>query len=311
MAYAYFYENLVYQSIASNLGLKLEDFRFLPGIIPLPESGYELFALLDGIPTAAPVFAAGPDDRRFSGIYGALLQSQPDSFIVSVARANYENEKYWLPQQDMEMSKTPLYTPSSASISAFIAGGGSLDYKLDSSAYPPPSGVLYPCYPDIVVDQPFRLFNQIAQSSPFVFRMRFDRLVFLPVRPGGWFSQAVFTQAYASRGAGWQTGPGTVTWEELFGGDGILKYVCNGVLAVSGIFLELQSFGEYDSTIFESLKENGGTSVWPYYLGESNLNQDYAMGEDGSITITTTLPSPEILLFLIEAADISALTGRP
>ena len=309
MANAYFYENLVYQSVASSLGMKLADLRLLPQVIPLPDNDYELFSLLDGVPTGAPVFDVDPEIPRFSAIYDALLQSRQDSFTVSVAKTNHANAKYWLPG-DAEFPETPVYTPSSASISTSIAGGSSLDYTLDSSAYSAPAGVFYPSYPELVINQPFRMFNQIAEKSPFLFRMQFERLVRLPVRAGGWFSRAVFAQACASRGEGWRTGPGTVTWEELFGEDGILKYVCSGVLAVSGIVLELQSFGEYAADIFEALKKDG-TSVWPYYLNASNLVQEYAMAPDGSITITTRLPSPEILLLLVEAASITELLGQP
>src|SRR6185503_4211360 len=97
-----------------------------------------------------------------------------------------------------------------------------LQYELDSSRYPPPAQTLYPAYPSMLVDQPLLVFNRAAESNRFIFDMRFEKVASPVVRAGGWFSQAAFVSGYQSQGKGWKTGPNTVTWDELFGTDGIL-----------------------------------------------------------------------------------------
>ncbi|MGC1376168.1 MAG: hypothetical protein WA821_08100 [Anaerolineales bacterium] len=311
MADTFFYEELIYQAIASSMGLEPTSLRLFPTISLLNQDDYWLFNTFDIIPNSAPPFEINETAPLLGNTYGALLQSQPTSFPVTIAKKNFENPAYWLPANtSLGLPKTPVYSPTSAGISNSIAGGASLDFELDSSKYPSPVDVLYPSFPSFVVNQPLRTFNQIAGEKPFVFTMHFDKVVSLPVRPGGWFSQAVFAQAYQSGGKNWGTGPGTVTWDDLFGENGILKFIYNGVLAISGIVLELQSFGQYDSAILDALNNAGATSIWPFYLNIKNMTQQYALNEDGSIEITSQVPSPDILLLAMQAESIDNLLGN-
>jgi hypothetical protein len=312
MTDTYFYEQLIYEAIVSSIGLELTSLRLLPTIFPLPQDDRELFNLFDIIPSSAPLFEINENVPRFSSTYGVLLQSQPDSFTVTIAKKNFENPNYWLPADLLSgLPKTPLYSPTCADIStSSIAQGASLDFTLNSLNYSSPTNILYPSFPSFVVNQPFRMFNQIAEGNRFVFKLHFDKIVSPTVRVGGWFSQAVFTQAFQSGGKGWLTGPGTVTWDSLFGKDGILKFICNGALAVSGMVLELQSFGQYDSAMLNALKSNKATSIWPFYLNVENLIQEYVLGADGSIKTTSKVPSSEILLLVMQAASVKNLLSN-
>ena len=155
------------------------------------------------------------------------------------------------------------------------------------------------------------LFNQMAEANQFIFKLHFDRIALVPVRAGGWFSQAAFTQAFQSGGKNWITGPDTVTWEYLFGDNGILKYICNGTLAVSGMVIEIQSFGEYDNTMLNALKDNESTAIWPFYLSGDNLIQNYVLGTDKSIKITCKFPLTEVLQLAIGVANSNnCLAGK-
>ena len=244
---------------------------------------------------------------RLSVTYGEMLNSMPDSFVVSMARQSYANAAYWLPADPRSgQPKTPIYSPTSADVTAAVAQGSTLQYKLDSSSYPPPRQLLYPSYPSMVVDQPLLVFNRAAERNRFIFTMLFGKVASPVVRAGGWFSQAAFVSGYQSQGKGWKTGPNTVTWDELFGTDGILQFTTNGLLAVSGITVTLQCFGGYDQATLNVLQSSKGTAVWPYYLNVPNQTQSYELCEDGSITLTTVVPAPEALLFLLLTCEIKA-----
>jgi len=307
MADTYSYETLIYEAIASSIGLSISNLRGLPGILPLPSSDYDLFQLLDLIPSRSPMIEVNASTPRLSVTFGKMLNSMPDSFSVNLARKNYENAAYWLPADPQSgQPKTPIYSPTSADVTAAVAHGSKLQYKLDSSSYPTPTQILYPSYPSMVVSQPFLMFNRAAENNRFIFNMLFEKVASPVVMAGGWFSQAAFTSGYQSHGAGWKTGPNTVTWDELFGTDGILQFITNGLLAVSGVTVTLQCFGGYDQATLNVLQSSKGTAVWPYYLNVPNQTQSYELGEDGSITITTVVPASEVLLLLLLTSEIKA-----
>lgn len=310
MTDTYFYEKLIFGAIASSIHLDMDSLRLLPTIPLIPESDYGLFNLLDIVPSSGPMFDINQSIPRFSSTYGELLASQPSSLGTTIAKTNFNNQDNWLPAEPSSgLPKTPIYTPSLADISDAIAKGASFDFKLDSSAYPSPTGIFYPSFPSFIVNSFFLMFNQIAESERFIFTLHFDKMVSLPVNPGSWFTSAAFTQAYQSNGVGWLTGPGTVTWDSLFGANGILQFICNGLLAVSGIVLELQIFGKYDNAMLYALKTAHATSIWPFYLNVANLTQTYTLNSDESITITSQVPSSETLLFAMEAASVNFLMG--
>jgi hypothetical protein len=312
MADATSYEYLIYEAIASSIGINISNLRVLPRVIGLLSSDYSLFQLLDLIPSNSPTIEMNASAPRLSVTYGKMLNSMPDSFTVSIARQNYANDVYWLPALPGRggQPKTPIYSPTSADVAAAVAQGNTLQYTLDSSNYPTPPQLLYPSFPSVVVNQRFLQFNQAAENNRFIFNMVFEKVASPVVRPAGWFSQAAFVSGYQSQGAGWTTGPNTVTWDELFGADGILQFLFNGLLAVSGLTVTLQCFGSYDQATLNFLESSKGTAVWPYYLNVPNQTQSYELGEDGSITITTSVPASEVLLFLMTAAPVSALSGN-
>lgn len=294
-----FYNNFIFETIASHIGLKIIDLRLFPMTQSVPKDDYKLFNLFDIIPDSGPLFHTNNGAPCFSSTYEELLQSQPESFTTKTAKINFNNPKYWL------QPNTPVYTPSSADISDSVSRGGAFNFEFDSLDTPCINDVIYQSFSGFIANQPFLIFNKIAEANRFVFKLHFDKMALIPVRPSGWFSQAAFTQAFKSDGDGWVSGSGTTTWDNLFSDDGILKLICNGVLAVSGMVLEIQSFGKYDNVMLNALKSNKATSIWPFYLNVENLMQDYVLGTDESIKITSQTPSSEILLLAMEVAQIS------
>jgi hypothetical protein len=307
------YEILIYEAIASSLGMDISNLRGLPSVIPLPGSDYDLFQLLDLVPSRSPTIEVNASAHRLSVTYGEMLNSMPDSLIVSMARENYAKAAYWLPADPRSgQPKTPIYSPTSADVTAAVAHGSTLQYELDSSSYPPHTPILYPSFPSMVINLPLLGFNRAAESNRFIFNMRFGKVASPVVRAGGWFSQAAFVSGYQSQGKGWKTGPNTVTWDELFGAEGILQFITNGLLAVSGVTVTLQCFGGYDQATLNLLRSSKGTAAWPYYLNVPTQTQSYELGEDGSLTITTVVPASEVLLFLLLTSGIKAglVSGR-
>jgi hypothetical protein len=300
------YEELIIKEISSSLTLDLANLRWFP-IVPLfPKSDCELFNLLDIIPKKG--FIANVDDQStlFSKAYGQLLDAQKDSFAIDIARKNYAKEDFWLKCNTV---KTPIFKPDSAGILTALSNGASFDFTFDSKNYPPPKIELFPSYPNLIIFQPFLDFNEMAREERFVFKLHFDKIVHVPIRFGSWFNQGVFVKAFTDKG-NWMTGPNLVTWDELFGANGVLTLFTNGLLVASGMTLEIQSFAKYDLKTLLLLKSNLLTSVWPFYLNPEDARCSFDIGTDGSITIKVTTSKSKNLLLAMEAMLVdSSVSG--
>ena len=297
-----FYENLILQAIASNLGLSLNSLRLLPTVKQLPQDNHKLFNLFDIIPSNRLIFKTNNGASRLSNIYGELLQSQKESFLSKFAHKNFKNPKNWL------SLKTPLYNPSFSGICDAMTRGSSFDFELNSANHSFNINRLYPSFPSFIVNQSFLTFNQIAEGEKFILKLHFDKLVKLPVRPGSWFSQPLFTHAFQNK-EDWTSEQGEITWNSLFGDNGILQFICNGMIATSGMRLEIQSFGKYNESILNTLKNDKNISIWPFYLSSESLVKDYVLCQDGSIQFSIQTPPTEILLLALEAANVKTLLG--
>ena len=300
------YEELIIKEISSSLTLDLASLRWFP-IVPLfPKSDCDLFNLLDIIPKKG--FVANVDDQStlFSKTYGRLLDAQKDSIMIDLARKNYANDNFWL---KCSTAKTPIFKPDSAGILTALSNGASFDFTFDSKNYPPPKIELFPSYPNLIIYQPFLDFNEKALVNRFVFKLHFDKIVHVPIRFGGWFTQGAFTKAFTDK-SNWKSDPNLATWDELFGVNGILNLFTNGLLVASGMTLEIQRFAKYDLTTLLLLKSNLLTSVWPFYLNPEDAKFGVDIGTDGSITIKVTTSKSKNLLLAMEAMSVdSSVSG--
>src|SRR4051794_11147313 len=114
MADTFSYAHLNYEAIASSLHMKIADMRGFPSIMPLPGSDYDLFQLLDVLPGRSLIIDVDASAPRLSVTYGKMLNSMPDSFIVTLAQKSYADATYWLPANPTSgQPKTPIYSPTS------------------------------------------------------------------------------------------------------------------------------------------------------------------------------------------------------
>ncbi len=298
------YKELVLEAMASSLQLDFISLRFFPVVPFLPNSDCELFSLFNIIPSKGFIFrTAGVP--QFSATYWDILQSQKSSFIITTAIKSYENQHFWL---TCGSSSTPVYTPGYTDISSSLENGSSFDFSFDSSDYPTFKDPLFPSYPNFVIDQTFLNFNETASGERFTLTAHFDKVATIPVSAGGWFSNAAFVSAYKNQDS-WTTGPGTVTWDSVFGTDGILQFITNGILVASGATFVIQSFGQYDSDMLNALKTSPATAVWPLYLNGADTVPDFELCTDGSIKITITTAPSDILLLAMQVANVQSLMG--
>jgi hypothetical protein len=298
------YEELIISEIASSLSIDLTSLRWFPIIPVLPETDCDLFSLFDIVPSQGFTFRGNDNTPKFSTLYGELLQAQKSSFINELAIKNFQNQKYWLNCNSIEV---PIYVPNDADLVTAVGDGSSFDFTFDSTNYPSAQIKPFPAYPSFVINQPFLYFNETAMDERFVFSLQFDKLVHIPLQSGSWFTSSAFVTAYKNK-ANWQTGS-AVTWDSLFGKGGTLNYVTNGILAASGMILTIQSYGNYDESTLNDLKSNQQTSVWPFYMNPENTTQDFVLGDDGSITITVKTISSEISMLAMQAISVKNLVG--
>lgn len=298
-----FYKDLIFKCIASQLNLDSESLRWFSTIQFMPNKDSELFTLFDIIPGICTIFEGNEHTHHLCSTYEKLLLSQKQELITDIAKKNFENKKYYLEDDD----NTPKYKPSFTEIANRLPTSSSLECRFHSSEYPFTPSVLSPSFLNSVADQPSLMFNQIAVGEEFEFILCFQKIAHIPVRAEGWFTQGFFTKAFKNP-QDWMTGSNTITWDSLFGKDGILKFISNGVLVASGMELTIHSFGEYDGAMFNalnSIKET--TSIWPFYLNGDSVTQDYELCPDKSIKIKITTPPSQILLLAIQAGEISSL----
>jgi hypothetical protein len=299
------YEELIIKAIASSLSLDLTSWRWFPVVPLLPRNDCDLFRLFDIVPNKGLVSNVDDQSILFSATYGKLLDAQKESFLIKTARANYSDKKYRL---NCNNTETAIFRPDSAAISHALLNGASFDFTFDSSNYPSPEKELFPSYPNFVINQPFLDFNGKARKERFVFKLHFDKIVQIPTQFGGWFSQAAFIKAYTDKSS-WDTGADLVTWDDLFGANGILNFINNGLLIASGMSLEIQSFGKYDIKTLLLLKGNLLTSVWPFYLNPENAMHEFEICDDGSIKIKVTTSKSKTLLLAKQAVAVKGLVG--
>lgn len=299
------YEGLIIQQIALSLSLDLSSLRWFSVIPLLPNNDCTLFAMFDVVPDNGLVFKMNDKSTLFSKTYGELLEAQKESFTVDVAKKNYANQKYWI---NCNGNQVPMYVPSYEEVFEAVKSGAAFDFTFDSSNYNFAEGTFFPSYPSFVINQPFLYFNESAKQERFVFTLHFDELAFIPVQYSNWFSNAAFVSAYKNKD-NWVTGTSNVTWDQLFGRNGILNFVTNGLLVASGMRMEIQIFGEYTENTISILKDNQLTSVWPFYLDPENTNQDFVLNQDGSIRVTVTTLESGILMLGMQASSVQKLIG--
>ena len=68
----------------------------------------------------------------------------------------------------------------------------------------------------------------------------------------------------------------------------------------------MQCFGEHDQSILEGQVD---PVIWPFYMNLPAMDQGDSLGVDGSITITTSVPASEVLLFATQAVSVATLLG--
>lgn len=298
------YEELIISEIAASLSIDLTSLRWFPITPVLPETDCDLFQLFDLVPDLGFTFKANADTPKFSALYGEILLAQKQSFVNDLAIKNFQNEKYWLNCNSIEV---PIYVPTHTDLIAAVNTGSIFDFTFDSTNYPNTQIQTFPSYPSFVINQPFLYFNETAMNERFVFSLHFDKLVHIPIQSGNWFTSAAFVTAYKNK-SNWQT-TSPLTWDTFFGKNGMLNFVSNGLLAASGMSLTIQSYGNYDESTLNSLKNNQQTSIWPFYMNSENTTQNFELGEDGSIKITVTSTTSEVLMLAMQAISVKTLVG--
>lgn len=300
------YEKVIYAAIAASIGINQEELRVFPNMSAVPNDDKELFNLFNTIPDSDFVFYKNKEASYFSMVYGDILKAQEKSFINNIAIKKFETSEYWLTDQ---LNKIPKYTPSNADILAAIDNGSRFSSHLDSLEYKINDEILFPSFPNLIIDKYFLELNQTINHRRFVLNLTFDKVALLAVRPSGWYNSASFISAYNNKEK-WISEKNPITWDSLFGATGILKFIFNGILIASGMNFEIQMFGKYDQSVIDTIKNYKNISIWPFYVDSENLKKNYMLASDGSLKITVQSPSNEILLLAMQVQSVKNLLGQ-
>ncbi|MCM0594575.1 MAG: hypothetical protein KA716_32075 [Gloeotrichia echinulata DEX184] len=301
----YSLERLIYESIAGYCSLSISNLRFFPKILSLPGSDRELFNLLDIIPSRAVLFDPNADVPRYSRTYEAILKALPthpnEARIIQKARGFYANAKYWL-EEDVSnnLPKTPKYSPTLQKIREQITDGGAYEFLYDSSLHTTTESLLSPSFPRIILYEPYQRLNTIVSGNRFEVKIKFDKMVSAPIRAEEWLYPGALTYAHNNR-EHWVEDPELPTYSSIFGPDGILKFSNTQIIAVTGIQIELKSYGSYEQEMIDDLRSlDARTSIWPFYLTNvEGVKKTYLQDSDHSLTIKTSVDKSQILLLLM------------
>ncbi|MEE9385199.1 MAG: hypothetical protein V3V08_17480 [Nannocystaceae bacterium] len=143
---------------------------------------------------------------------------------------NLENQKYWL---DASSGRVPIFSPSWSGLLEALENAPSFHCVLGAMT----REVGSPDRPDGGSESGSPLLTQLNACEGTVVELRADKLATVAVSPGGWFSPAVFAQAFAQRQ--WAGGANARTWEQVFGKHGDLKFVCRSAVVASGLCVEI------------------------------------------------------------------------
>lgn len=286
-------QNLVVESIASAITIDPSNLRLIEALPLLPVDDVSLYDWNNNVPVDDALFYV-PEEPSFTNLYKKLLDAQKESMISTMAKNNYQNDTYWLNPE------TPIYSPNRNAVFTTVNNSAGFNYSFDSKKTDPQNKL------SGSMDAFFGDFKTLPKDS-IDFRLHFDKIALIPLSYGGWFTSAQFVKAYQDKNS-WVTGPELITWDDLFGEDGIMQLINNGLLAGSGMNIEIQFFGNYSEADFDAVKKIV-SSVWPFNLNEKYIQNDFELFPGESIKITISSSPSSIFILAMQVEKVNHLMG--
>lgn len=145
-------------------------------------------------------------------------------------------------------------------------------------------------------------------SSEVTIDATFQHVVTLETfKPGDWYSSAFLNYAYKGGDTAWSAG-NPMTWASTFGPDGNLQRIIEGLVIVDGIDIVMTSDATYSSEEQTSIKTQAKGGIWPFFSASASggHDSDVTFNDKGQMTVKTSLPAGNPVVFGANVRDISA-----
>lgn len=297
------YEQYIIAHIASSLSIDDKNLRWFPFFPILPNNNCDLFSLFDVVQNERFFVKKNSKQKQFSAIYGEILQAQKATFVTDIAKKNYINKENWL---QCNTTDIPYYSPNLNQIDTAIANGVSYDFTFDSSNFTFNENDKVPFFSSLLIPVTALKLDNGIKPIKFVFKLHFDKVALMPIQYGNWYSSAAFTTAYKNQN-NWITESGLITWDSLFGANGILNYITTGVLVASGMELKLQIVGDYKEEHLENLKYNSYNLDNSFCPNVENSNFEKKLDEENNLIVNISSFKKNILMLALQVEKTQQL----
>lgn len=304
----------LYNTLCSGLKLSNQQFQMIQGVLPVPSNPSGLYNFFDGIPptSVATLYTANPVNG-LNGNMQIVISDALDSFLKTVATNNYFNEKYWV---DGNVGVDPIYAPPFADLMNQVNGGSEARINFDSAtadsnistSWAKSTGSAGVGFWGESSSSVSETLNQKASSSRITVEFKFNKVAYLTVRAGGWFTQGFFADQYRNpkKWAG-----GQEAWDQVFGPKGSCQFLTNQTLLANGYTYTVRSWASYSQSDFSLIETSKETNVWPFYTSSSNskATQSFVFNDDKSISSIVTCDPGALQIFGMGVIKTSTAMG--
>jgi hypothetical protein len=269
----------LYNTLCSGLKLSNQQFQMIQGVLPVQSNPSGLYNFFDGIPptSVATLYTSNPVNGLNGNMQIVINDAEP-SFLKTLALNNYMNPKYWV---DGNVAVDPIYAPPFSDLMSQVNAGSSAFIQFDSATA---DSDISSSWAKSSVSEAL---NQKASSSRITVDFAFDKIAYLAIRAGGWFTQGFFADQYRNPSK-WVGGQDA--WNKVFGPGGSCQFLANQTLLVNGYSYTVTSHASYSQSDYEQITTSKETNVWPFYTSSSNSQstQSFKLNNDKSISSTVT-----------------------
>jgi hypothetical protein len=304
----------LYNTLCSGLKLSNQQFQMIQGVLPVQSNPSGLYNFFDGIPptSVATLYTSNPVNG-LNGNMQIVINDAEDSFLKTLALNNYMNPKYWV---DGNVAVDPIYAPPFSDLMSQVNAGSSAVIHFDSatadsnisSSWAKSTGSAGVGFWGEKSSSVSESLNQKASSSRITVDFAFDKIAYLAIRAGGWFTQGFFADQY--RNPSKWTG-GQDAWDKVFGPSGSCQHLANQTLLVNGYTYTVTSHASYSQSDYEQITTSKETNVWPFYTSSSNSQstQSFKLNTDQSITSTVTCKPGSLQILGMGVISTAAAMG--
>lgn len=304
----------LYNTLCSGLKLSNQQFQMIQGLLPVPSNPSGLYNFFDGIPptSVATLYTSNPVNG-LNGNMQIVINEAVDSFLKNLAMQNYLNPKFWV---GGNVAVDPIYAPTFSDLMSQVNAGSAATIDFDSStadsnissSWAKSTGSAGVGFWGEKSSSVSESLNKKASSTRITVHFEFDKVAYLAVRAGGWFTQGFFADQYRNPKK-WTGGQGA--WDQVFGKSGSCQFLTNQALLANGYTYTVKSWASYSQSDFSQITTSKETNVWPFYTSSSNSQstQSFTFNDDKSITISVTCKPGSLQIFGMGVITTAAAMG--